>query len=92
MRGTRRHGAGRDTADIRVMPARRHEEQDVLARMIEDRADDGDIRQMRAAVIGCVEREDVAGAHLATMGADDAFNRLVHRAEMHRNMRRVGDE
>ena len=47
---------------------------------------------MRAAIIGCVQRVDVARAHRAAVQIDDRLDRAIHRAEMHRHMRGVGDE
>ena len=58
----RAHRARRDAADVGVMAARGDPEQDRLARVVEHRRADGDVGQMRAAVVGRVEREDVAGA------------------------------
>ena len=86
----RRHRARRNAADIGVMAARGDPEQDVLA--VEDRRADRDVGQMRAAVIGRVDRIGVAGPDLALVLADDGLDRAVHRAEMHRHMRRVGDQ
>ena len=64
----------------------------VLPRVVEDRRADGDVGQMRAAVIGRVQRENVAGADAPFVEADDRLDRAIHRAQMHRHMRRVGDE
>ena len=47
---------------------------------------------MRAAVVGRVDGVDVARRDLALVLADDGFDRAVHGAEMHRHVRRVGDE
>ena len=47
---------------------------------------------MGAAIVGIVEGKDVAGFHLACTEADDGFDGAVHRAEMHRHVRGVGDE
>ena len=74
------------------MAARGDPEQDRLARLVEHRRADGDVGQMRAAVIGRVERENVAGADLARVEADDRLDRAVHRAQMHRHVRRIGDQ
>ncbi len=59
---------------------------------IEDRRADRDVGQMGAAVVGGVEREDIAGMDVAFVEADDGLDRAVHRAEMDRHVRRVGDE
>ena len=88
----RRHRAGRDAADIGMVSARRHPEQDLALAGVEDRRADRDVGQMRAAVIGRVDRIDVARRDPALVLADDGLDRAVHRAEMHRHVRRVGDE
>ena len=63
----------------------------------EDRHDDGDIGQMRAAAIRRVERVGVTPADSAPVGIAPArvqnrADALAHRAQMHRDVRRVGDE
>ena len=88
--GVRRHRARRDAADIGMVAARGDPEQDLAA--VEDRRADGDVGQMRAAVIGRVDRVDVARADLAFVLADDGLDRAIHRAEMHRHVRGVGDQ
>ena len=60
--GHRRGRAGGDAADVGVMAAAADEEQDVRAVGIEYRRDDGDVRQMGAAVERVVQRDDVAGS------------------------------
>jgi len=47
---------------------------------------------MRAAVIGRVDGVGVAGPDLAFVLADHGLNRAVHRAEMHRHVRSIGDQ
>ena len=47
---------------------------------------------MRAAVIRCVDRIDVTRADFSPVLADDGFDGTIHRTEMHRHMRRVGDQ
>ena len=90
--GERRHRAGRRAADIGMMAARGDVEEDFLAGVVEHRRHHRDVGQMRAAIIGRVEREDVAGMDVARIEADDGLDRAVHRAEMHRHVRRVGDQ
>jgi hypothetical protein len=89
--GERRHRAGRGAADIGMVAARGDPEEDVFAGVVEDRRNHRDVGQMRAAVIGGVQRIDVAGADLR-VEADHGFDRAVHRAEVHRHVRGVGDE
>ncbi|MNL15235.1 hypothetical protein D3C87_1362110 [compost metagenome] len=91
-RRKRRHRAGSRTADISMVTARGNVEQDFFSCLIENRRDHRDIRQMRPAIIGRVEREHVAGTDPALVLRDDAFDRTVHRAEMHRHMRSIGDK
>ena len=91
-RRLRAHRAWRNAADIGVVPARRDEEQNLGAAFGEHRRHHGDVGKMRAAIIGRVQHPHIAGREI---GADLAPHRLdaaVHRAEMHRDMRRVGDE
>ena len=72
------------------MAARGDPEQDFLA--VEHRRAHGDIGQMRAAVIGRVDGVDVARPDLALVFTNDGLDGAVHRAEMHRHVRRVGDQ
>ena len=86
----RRHRARRNAADIGVVAARGDPEQNFPP--VEHRRADGDVGQMRAAVIGRVDGIDVAGPDVALVLADDGLDRAIHRAEMHRHVRRVGDQ
>ena len=89
-RRVRRHRARRNAADVGVVAARSHPEQDFMPS--KTGVQTGDIRQMRAAVIGRVNGIDVARADLALVFANDGLDGAVHRAEMHRHMRRIGNE
>ena len=101
-RRQRRHRAGRRAADIGMVAARGDPEQNVVfvgrasgaPRLLfaEDRRADGDVGQVGAAVIGGVEGEDVAGMNVAGILADDRFHRAIHRAEMDRHVRGIGDQ
>ena len=91
-RGLGAHRAWRDAADIGVMPARRHEEQNLGAAFGEHRGHHGDVGKMRAAVIGRVQHPHIAGREIAADLAPHGLDAAVHRAEMHRDMRGVGDE
>ena len=71
------------------MAARGDPEQDALLPVVEDRRADRDVGQMRAAVVGRVDHVDVARFDPALVVADDGLDRAVHRAEMHRHVRRV---
>ncbi len=64
--GVRRHRARRDAADVGMVPARGDPEQDIATScVVEHRRADRDVRQMRAAIIGRVDRKDVAGTDRA---------------------------
>ncbi|MOA48314.1 hypothetical protein D3C78_1710430 [compost metagenome] len=69
--GIRRHGARCGAADIGVVAARAHIEQDLASGMVEHRRDDGDVRQVRAAVIRVVHHVRVARHHAAGVGVHD---------------------
>src|SRR5262249_24325033 len=88
----RRHRAGGNAADVGVVAARGDREQELAAGVIEDGRGHRDVGQVRAAVVGRVDGVDVAQRDLALVLADDGFDRAVHGAEMHRHVRRVGDE
>ena len=47
---------------------------------------------MGAAIIGCVEHENIAGADIAFVLADGCFYRAVHGPQMDGHMRGVGDQ
>jgi hypothetical protein len=87
----RRHRAGRDAADVGMVAAAADIERRARMAVEEHRRDDGDIGQVRAAVVRVVEHEGVAGAGLG-MALDDAADRVAHRAQVHRHVRRIGDQ
>ena len=70
MGGIRRHRARRDPANIGVVGTGRGVENH-LALVIEDRQDDGHIGQMRAAIVGIIEREHITGLHGRGPQTDD---------------------
>ena len=72
-----------------MVAARGDPEQDALLPVVEDRRADRDVGQVRAAIVGRVDHVDVAGFDPALVVANDGFDRAVHRAEMHRHVRRV---
>ena len=88
----RAHRPRRDAADIGMMPAGGDEEQDLGAVLREHRRHHGDVGEMRAAVIGCVHHPHVPGLQLRSDLADHGGHAPVHGAEMHGDMRGVGDE
>ncbi len=79
-----------------MVPARGHIGDD-FAVAIEPRHNHGYVGQVRSAVIWRVENIDIAGPNAAPVAAvpacgDDGPDRIAHRSEMHRNMRRIGDQ
>ena len=58
----------------------------------EDRCDHGYIGQMGAAVEGVVHHEHVPGADAPSVFVQDLLHALAHRAQMHRHVRRVGNQ
>ena len=47
---------------------------------------------MRAAVVGVVERVDMTGLNGGGVLANHGLDALAHRAQMHRHVRRVGNQ
>ena len=101
VRRIRRHRARRDAADVGVMAARRDVELRAngvcsalgIGRLVEKhRRDHRDVGQMRAAVVRRIEHEHVAGLHRAGAAVDDRLHALAHRAQVHRHVRRIGDQ
>ena len=88
--GIGRHRAWRNAADVGMMAARGDPEKNLLP--VEGRRADGDVGQVCAAVIRRVDHVSVTGAHGALVLADNGFDRAIHRAEMHRHVRRIGDQ
>jgi len=74
------------------MTAARHPEQDFTLRIVKHRRADCDIGEMRAPIVGSINRIDVAGPNAAFVLANDRFNGAIHGAEMHRHVRRIGDQ
>ena len=73
-----------------MMAARADVEEDPA--VLEHRRDHRDIGQMRAAVVRGVQHVHVAGLDAPRVLPDHRLDRLAHRAEMHRHVRRVGDQ
>ena len=88
----RRHRSWSDAADVRVMAARTDVEQDLFPGIVENGSDDRHVRQVRAAVVGGVQHVDIPGLHPAAICADDDAHALAHRTQVHRHVRRVGDQ
>ena len=79
-------------ADIGMVAAARHPEEDGAARLVEDRRHNRDVWQVRTAIVGRVQHIDVVGAHRVRARALHGRNTLPHRAQMDGHMRRVGDQ
>jgi hypothetical protein len=76
-----------------VVATRADVERRQLARVFQvHRRDDGDVGQVRAAVVRIVERVHVAALHRPGVPRDHGLDRLAHRAEVDRHVRRVGDQ
>ena len=73
------------------MPTRGGEEQNLLARLVEYRCDGRNIRQMRTTIIRRVEQVNIPRLHVR-IGFNDGFHRTIHRTQMHRHMRCIGDK
>ncbi len=86
-----RHRARRDSADVGVVRARSRDEIDPAAGSVENRRHHGHVRKVRAAVVGRVDEERVAGPHQCPVGLEHGGDARSHRPEMHRHVRRVGD-
>ena len=88
-----RHRSGRDAADIRMMTARSDVEfRHAIHARDKHGCDDGDVRQMRPAVVRRIQHERVAFAHRTRAPINDGLDRFAHRAQMSRHMRRIGDQ
>ena len=74
----------------RRVRARRGEE-DQLA-LLEHRHHHRDVGQVRAAVVGIVQRPHVAGLQAAAVELQDRAHRSAHGAQVDRHVRRVGDQ
>ena len=88
------HGAGGDAADLGVVAAGGDVEQRCVGLVlgVEDRRDHGDVGQVGAAVVRVVDRVDVARPHLAGVAPEHLLDALAHRAQVHGDVRGVGDQ
>jgi hypothetical protein len=67
-----------DAADLRVMAARGDVEQQLALGLVEHRGDDRDVGQMRAAVVGRIQHEHVARAHVVAAQPRDGAHAFAH--------------
>ena len=88
----RRRGPGCATTYVGVMTARGNVKHHPIAVRIESRRDDSYVGKMGAAVVGRIERIDIAWPDLAGIGIDDRADRVAHRSEVYRDVRRIGDQ
>ena len=89
----RRHRARRDAADVGVMRARGGEEFDVRCIAASNTGrDDRQVGQVRAARVRRVHEVRIAGPQVGAVGVEHGRNARSHRAEVHRHVRRVGDQ
>ena len=85
----RRHRARRDPANVCMVPARRGEESRRGVAHQDHWRNHSDVGKMRAPRMRRVQHVDVAGLHRGSAFADHRPDRLAHRSEMYRNMRRI---
>ena len=86
------HRTGREPADVGMMTAIRNEKADALPALVEHRRDDGDIGKVRTPVERIIERHRVARPQCAPTSGQNDPHTLPHRSQMHRHVRRVGDQ
>ena len=75
-----------------MMAARANVEENLPARLVEYRSDDGNVRQMRAAVIGIIQCEDIAWFYTAKISVDYSAHTVAHAAQVHWHVRSVGNQ
>ena len=75
-----------------MVAARTHVEHRHLGATQVHRCDDRDVGQVRAAVVGVVQHVDITALHGAGVLADHGLDALAHAAQVHRHVRRVGDQ
>src|SRR6266446_6750859 len=73
------------------MSATRHPESRNIGTR-EYRGDNGDIRKVRAAGKGIIQRVDVSRPQIHSPALDNGTYRGSHRAQVHRDMRRICDQ
>ena len=74
-----------------MVAARRDVEEPRLPRFVIDGRDDGYVRQVCAAIVGCVQHINVARSHVRVL-IDDSAHARAHRAQMHRHVGCVGNQ
>ena len=74
------------------MAARGDDEQNARAIAAEDRRHDGHIGEMRAAAVGIVQHDAVAGLQTTGIETQHRAHGLAHGTQVHGHVRRIGDE
>ena len=89
--GKRWHRPRRDAADVGMVAAAGDIKPRLRAAGQVDRRHHRHVRQVGAAVVGVVEHIDIARLH-GRVACDHSLDRLAHRAQVHRHVRRIGDQ
>ena len=89
--GQWRHRPRRHPANVGMVATAGNEKLDLALVFGKDRGHHRNIGQVGAAIIGRVEHVNVAGRHGRVLG-DDRFDAAVHRPQMHRHVRGIGDQ
>ncbi len=90
MAGVRRHRTRCQAADVSVVAAAREPKLDAALRA-EDRRAYGHVGQVRPAIVGRVEHEDVTRTDDRVL-RDDSLDGAIHGSEMHGNVGRVRNQ
>ena len=90
--GKRRHRTRRCATNVGMVTARAHVKHGRRVVGQIHRGDHRHIGQMGATVVGVVEHKHIAGLHAAVVFGDHGFDALAHRAQVHRHVRRIGDQ
>ena len=88
----RRHRTRRCATNVGMVTARAHVKHGRCVVGQIHRRDHRHIGQMGAAVVGVVEHKHIAGLHAALVFGDHGFDALAHRTQVHRHVRRIGDQ
>ena len=74
----RRHAAGHDSPDLRMVGSTRCEEKQFTGLLVVHWRDNGDVGQMGSTAVRIVRYENIAALHVRIVG-HDAFDRFTHR-------------
>ena len=87
-----RHGARRDPADVGVMGPGGHEKVRCPGVLQEHRRNHRQVGQMCASVIRRIDQVGFAGTRSGFAGIEGRLDAGVHRSEVYRHVRRIGDQ